>query len=145
MSDSDNYFSEDEVDNNSVNTDMEEDEDFYSDEMDEEEREYYLQLQQKHMDKPIIDFSNFKTDKKTSPKKVKKVKKSINEITREFFENKEDEEKPKKWISKRLQDKKKELGVVIKKRQFNPRLPPPLKGQFDKKEIVLVEKSFPKL
>jgi hypothetical protein len=44
-----------------------------------------------------------------------------------YFDFKNDE-KPKKWISKRMMDKK----GNYEKRKFNPRLPPPNKNNFNK-------------
>jgi len=151
MSDSENYFSEDEVDDKSINSDEEKEktfEEMYPDEITEEERLYYYKLQQKHMDKPDDGFSNFTiTTPKKKVKKVKKVRKVKNLLlTKDFFEKEEEEEKPKKWKSKRLQNKKKTMGIVKKTiRKFNPRFPPPVRGQFKKKVEVKKDFHFPKL
>jgi hypothetical protein len=155
MSDSENYFSEDEIDDKSLNSDEEEEEktfdEMYPDGITEEERVYYNKIQQKHIGKPCDDFSNFTVSTpKKKIKKVRKVRKVTNLLlTKDFFENKEEEEKSKKWKSKRLQNKKKTLGIVRKRvRKFNPRLPPPTKGQFNKKikkTKEITELYFPKL
>ncbi len=150
MSDSENYFSEDEIDNKTINSEEEEEkpfEEMYPDEITEEERLYYYKLQQKHMDKPDDGFSNFiVTTPKKKVKKVKKVRKVKNLLLTKDFCEKKEEEKSNKWKSKRLHKKKKDLGIVKKTlRKFNPRLPPPVRGQFKKRVEVKKEFYFPKL
>jgi citrate synthase len=63
-------------------------------------------------------------NKTHSPKKKKEEKKSNNTFTLQEF-TKKDDDKAKKWVSKRTEDKKKSLGVeTCVKRKFSPRLPP---------------------
>lgn len=113
----------------------------YPEEMDEEDRAYLYELNQKHLNKEQ-NYDDLVVVKKEKKKKDKKKKKNKVLDLNSFIEN----SKPKKWSSSRLKEKKKELNIIPKKepRKFNPRLPIPTKDTF-KKEKLKVEISFPKL
>ena len=93
--------------------------------------------------------------KKKKSKKKNKVKKNNNQMSLQEFVKRQEEKaelnKPKKWKSKRLSDKKDKLGIKkepITRRRFNPRLPPPTYLTFKKKvveEAVLSDEFFPNL
>ena len=96
---------------------------------DEEEREYMKSIYMATLNANTFDFKQtIKQSKveKSKPKVVKsKVTLSLNEFTskieQELMEN-----QPKKFVSKRADDKRKILGIDdnIIKRTFNPRKPP---------------------
>ena len=150
MSDSDNYFSDSDksLDNNQDDNLQEEDSDY---EMDEETRRIIYNASLKSMEKSTF----FSEDTVQKPKKVKPKKNKQREVKHLSFidfQNKLEEEKPKKWKSSRSQNKKEELGITTKKivkRRFNPRLPVPTIDTFkkieDEDEITNSEENFPSL
>ena len=156
MSDSDNYFSDSDKSEGVIEktlSDLENSEELSEYEMDEETRKI---IYDSLLNKPKNnDYSYFSSEK--VPSKKKRVRKPRNQkkvgLTLESFQEKIESDKPKKWKSKRSQDKKNELGItekkVIMKRQFNPRLPPPTYKTFKKKdeeeELVNSEEAFPSL
>ena len=159
MSDSENYFSE--SDNEQVNEDITntpnsegyESSDY---EMDEDTRRIVFD----HVRLTKMTESTFFQDGEGPKKKSKKRKKKNNsnkgKNLLDFMsdlESKEQEGKPRKWRSKRFNEKKEKLGISKEKvvrRRFNPRLPIPTQLTFKKKDIVTVkvefdEESFPTL
>ena len=150
MSDSENYFSDsDKSENNDTLEPRDEEEDSEDEEYDEETRRI------------IFDTARYQTTSYDIPtenvmKKVKKKRKPKEKkhLTLFEYEQKVEEEKPKKWKSKRFADKREKLGlgnkVKVKKRCFNPRLPPPTVDTFrskDKSEdkIDINSEMFPSL
>lgn len=139
MSDSENYFSDSDKSNNEDQSDTNLSEDELGDTyMDDETRlMIYHAFQNRDPEKETqyqMDISSTPLKKKRERIRKPKVKKGINlfELNQKLEEN-----KPKKWTSKRSQNKKEELGItneVFKKRCFNPRLPPPNKDTFKKKK-----------
>lgn len=100
------------------------DEEYPEEEIDEETRALIFS---KNMDidinEDIYGFSKEKIDKK---KDKKNIISQNNNLTLKQFIEKLDENKPKKWVSKRVETKK-PLGEKKEKiiaRKFNPRLPP---------------------
>jgi E3 ubiquitin-protein ligase DOA10 len=135
MSDSDNYFSDtDQSENDDTITPGEEDEESEEEEYDEETRRmiYGTAIANENRTFEITKEEKVPKEKK---KKTPKVKKNL---TLSDFEKKIEDNKPKKWKSKRSKDKKDQLGikdnVKIKKRCFNPRLPPPTYKTFQVEE-----------
>lgn len=107
-------------------------------ELDDEERSYYLSLTKKIQDYDDYDF----TDKNKSTK-TKKVKKQKNKVLLDLNE-------PKKWKSKRTLKKKKDDGVYIEQRKFNPRALPlnfvdNILKERNKAENKIVKIDFPSL
>jgi hypothetical protein len=160
MSDSENYFSD--SDNEQVNfeenTNTPESDGYESSEyeMDEESRRIVFEHARLTADKESTFFQDNEVPKKNSKKRKKKKKQKENGTSLQDFldelKEKEEEGKPKKWSSKRLNDKKDKLGLSKQKvvrRRFNPRMPPPTHLTFKKKEVkVKVEfsaESFPSL
>lgn len=156
MSDSDNYFSDSdksERDEDEISSDIENDQESSDDEMDEETRQIiYRSLMQKK-DNSIESFCRPSDVPVHKKKKVKERKSKNVGLSLSDFQKKIDESKPKKWKSKRFQDRKNDLGMAdnkqIKKRQFNPRLPPPTYKTFKKEEeeevLTNSEEAFPSL
>ena len=139
MSDSDNYFSDSdksEKEEENKSSDIENSEEISDDEMDDETRQIiYSSLMKKKNDNTEL-FSTLndivpKKKNKNKQRKVKNIGLSLLE-----FEKKIEDSKPKRWKSKRFEDKKNDLGIVdkkvYKKRHFNPRLPPPTYKTFKK-------------
>ena len=144
MSDSDNYFSDSDIsekndeDNNSENS-MEDE--LGSEEMDEEMRLMIYEAFKNRKDKEPEDYSYFSDQVPVSKKEKKRSKKNSRKkkigLSLQDFQDKIEKEKPKKWMGKRFQDKKGKLGmndIKVKKRCFNPRLPPPTYKTFKKRE-----------
>lgn len=132
------YFSDDEVEEEQL-----EEEDYESDEsLDEETRKIVFNT----VAKSFTDFEIEKTVKVEKPKDKPKTKSTV---SLEEFVKKSDETKPKKFISKRADEKKKSTGVeLLYKRQFTPRFPP--YNQVYKKEAnsninIDSSKEFPSL
>ena len=155
MSDSDNYFSDSDKSNNEVPSENEEDEELSEYEMDDDTRMIIYNAMKRQQEEGTLfrDITDLNTPKPKKKDRVRKVKEKryinltdVNQVTEEV--------KPKKWMSKRLADKKKELGIKDEprpraRRKFNPRLPPPNKDTFKKKEqsveINMTEEMFPTL
>lgn len=156
MSDSDNYFSDSdksERDEDKISSDIENDQESSDDEMDEETRQIIYNSLMRKKETSIDSFCRPNDVPINKKKKVKERKPKNVGLSLLDFQKKIDESKPKKWKSKRFQDKKNDLGIVdnkqTKKRQFNPRLPPPTSKTF-KREIedqVLTnsDEAFPSL
>ena len=157
MSDSDNYFSD--SDNSVIDEEKQssvQDEDYESsdNEMDEETRRIIYQSLLNKKDDAVSSFYAPNNVPVVKKKKVKERKQKNVGLSLVDFEKKLEEKKPKKWTSKRFQNKKSELGITVtktvKRRQFNPRLPPPTCETFKKKEDddyepLNMETSFPSL
>jgi hypothetical protein len=151
---SDNEWSDDET-NNEINIKKQPRRDFPpSDSESEDEYEDYNsiimeKLKQKSIDSLYsisnsIDNSKPKTEKKDKKSKENKKKIII------FDYSKVEEDKPKKWVSKRMESRKKDEGKIKEvRRKFNPRLPPPSKDMFKNKSNEnnqnLNIENFPKL
>ena len=135
MSDSDNYFSDSEKSNNEedlLENGLDEMEEY---EMDEETlRIIYDSARNRNKES-----SSFEVQQDSSIKKKKKKVREVKNKSLSLFEyqQKVEDEKPKKWKSKRFNEKKEELGIVKItrpiKREFNPRLPIPTYETFRKK------------
>ena len=150
MSDSDNYFSDSEKSANDENN--EETQSLDSEyEMDEESLRIIYAAAKKNRN----DIYEAKPDESVLSKKLskknKKERKKKNLSLGEFNDEVENS-KPKKWSSKRFDDKKKSLGIGnfnISKRCFNPRLPVPNINTFKtkkfQKEYSGDEDDFPEL
>ncbi len=160
------YFSDDEVeeqDNHDIMDDYPDDEEEY--EMDEETRRIVFAHSSRNIEKLTNELNelasmerklkedklNIKKEKKHN--KIEKKGKSIFNLS-EFNKKLEEEEKakkPKKFVSKRADDKKKQLGIeenVGPKRSFNPRKPPyNFVKSHDRKEMApeLNANDFPSL
>ena len=156
MSDSDNYFSDSDKSNKEVQSENEEEEELSEYEMDDETRMIIYNAMKRRQDsgKDYYQDENVCVTPVKKKERVRKVKqKKYIDLTE--FDKKVEEEKPKKWMSKRLADKKKELGIkdeeprkIIARRTFNPRLPKPNKDTFKKteeKEVIFTEEMFPSL
>lgn len=123
------YFSDDEKNNDEQNDGFEDD--YESDgSIDEETRRIIYQATMKNINN--LD-TIYKEIEKGTVKEVKPIitkEKDKNSLSLSEFSKKVEDEinskKPKKFVSKRVEDKKKSLGVEenVYKRQFNPRLPP---------------------
>jgi hypothetical protein len=104
----------------------------------------------------LLDYSSKKESSvavKKEPKKSKQL--SLNDLNK-LIDARIEESKPKKFVSKRVLEKKNlsdpvlKKEVIINKRVFNPRKPPYLlsneyKNKFIKKEDMFSENNFPKL
>jgi hypothetical protein len=118
------YFSDDDQDNIIDEENNEQDSD---DNMDDETRQAIFRAIIGNEEKEI----NY-NETSNKPIKKNKQKKLTNTLSLEEFSKKmEKEEKanqPKKFVSKRAEEKRKQLGLVEEtlksKRSFNPRLPP---------------------
>lgn len=100
---------------------------------DDEMAEYLKEIVQNKSTKGQLDLDSItKKDKKNSKEKISKEKKdkSKNSLSLVDFNNKIDEviqkNKPKKFVSKRVEEKKEKVEVIdtVYKRSFEPRLPP---------------------
>lgn len=90
----------------------------------ESEYEYdYSEINKLILDTTYENKYNFQ--EKIEIKKVKKSKSEKNKVT--FDWNDLNKQKETKWMSKRMKDRKIQEGNIKKVRQFNPRLPIPLK------------------
>ena len=94
----------------------------YDDELDDETKElvYNRSL------KDINDIYNIKDNKEIN-KSIKKINNQTNKkISLSEFNKQTVKEEPTKFVSKRVNDKKKDLGTInnLPIRHFNPRLPP---------------------
>ena len=155
MSDSDNYFSDSdksERHEDEISSDIENDQESSDDEMDEETRQIIYKSLMEKKDNSIESFCRAPGVPMHKKKKVKERRPKKAGLSLSDFQKKIDDSKPKKWKSKRFQDKKNDLGMVdniqVKKRQFNPRLPPPTYQTFKKEEeetLTNSEEAFPSL
>lgn len=159
MSDSENYFSD--SDNEQVNIDENtntpnSDDESSEYEMDEESRRIVFEHARLTADKESTFFLEDTVPKKSTKKiREKKKQKDHGKSLQEFLDElkeKEENGKPKRWTSKRLNDKKDKLGISKEKvirRRFNPRLPPPNHLTFKKNDVKVKvefgEESFPTL
>lgn len=153
MSDSDNYFSDSDKSNNTIQE--EEESDSYSDdEIDEETRRIIYNSCIKKTNSSDYTVPLVKIFQKEKIKKEKKVntKKGIN--LQDFIKQQEkmkEENTPVKWKSNRFNNKKKELGILTDKvqtRKFNPRLPIPTNMTFKKvynQKLEITNNTFPEL
>lgn len=151
---SDNEWSDDET-NYEINIKKQPNRDFPpSDSESEEEYENYNsiimeKLTQKSVDSLYSMGNSLDNNKPKIEKNKKKVKENKKKIII-FDYSKVEETKPKKWVSKRMESKKKDEGKIkVIKRKFNPRLPLPLKDMFKRKSYEsnqnLNINNFPKL
>jgi hypothetical protein len=122
------------------------DEEYPEEELDDETRALiFSKSMEIDIDEDIYGFSKVKTDKKKE-----KTKKQKDNMTIKQFIDKLDENKPKKWISKRAETKRPliEKKEKIVERKFNPRLPPfkSLKKEVKPDKIAeYTESNFPTL
>jgi HD superfamily phosphohydrolase len=127
----DNYFSDDDVDNDNNNDDNNDDNiSISSDESLDENTKRAIYEASLRSNEELEEEWNKLSKQNNKPKKQTNNKKNTkNIITLGEFNKKIEKEieakKPKKFISKRVQEKKKDLEIEnLPKRQFNPRLPP---------------------
>jgi len=157
MSDSDNYFSDSDKSNKEVQSENEEEEELSEYEMDDETRMIIYNAMKRRQDsgKDYYQDENVCVTPVKKKERVRKVK-TKNYIDLTQVDNNVVEEKPKKWMSKRLADKKKELGIkeeqpkkTVQRRTFNPRLPKPNKDTFkikhESEELNFSDEMFPSL
>lgn len=122
------------------------DEEYPEEELDDETRALiFSKSMEIDIDEDIYGFSKEKNDKKKE-----KTKKQKDNMTIKQFIDKLDENKPKKWISKRAETKRPliEKKEKIVERKFNPRLPPfkTLKKEVKPDKIAeYTESNFPTL
>lgn len=128
----DNYFSDDEK-VNQTNDNLEEGEES-DDSLDEETRRIIYQSISKNMNwenltlevkKEPVKKKLASTDKTEKAKKTKNVL-SLSEFIRKI-DSEEKAKQPKKFVSKRVEEKRKQFGVsedTKPRRSFNPRMPP---------------------
>lgn len=125
MSDSENYFSDTDKSENEEDFLPDDGEESEDEGLDEETRRIIYDTSRISK----FSFEDISTEKTIKKKKKIKKQKEKKHLTLLEFETKLEEEKPKKWKGKRFQDKKEKLGITksvkLKKRCFNPRLPPP--------------------
>jgi hypothetical protein len=123
------------------------DEEFPEEEIDDETRALiFSKTMEMDIDEDIYGFSKEKTNKK----KEKKNNIQKENMTMKEFIDKLEENKPKKWISKRAETKRplveKKEKIILRK--FNPRLPPfkSLKKEIKSDKIAEYnESNFPTL
>lgn len=165
------YFSDDEVEEQDTRDIMDDypdydDEEEYDEEMDEETRRIIFAKASSNIDRFTSELNDLSQNaKKLKEEKLnKKLEKKQNKLNKngkgimsisDFNKKIEEEEKakkPKKFISKRADDRKKKLGieeVTGPKRAFNPRKPPyNFVKSHDIKEVtfdVLNTNDFPSL
>jgi hypothetical protein len=122
------YFSDDKSDIENPEEVEQEDEEY---EIDDETRRIIWEASQKNYSL-LTQESNINSNQDTNNNNKKNTKKqkpnnkfSLNDFNKNV-EKDEEAKKPKKFVSKRMNTKKKEMGIteVIEKRKFNPRLPP---------------------
>jgi hypothetical protein len=122
------------------------DEEYPEEELDDETRALiFSKSMEIDIDEDIYGFSKEKNDKKKE-----KTKKQKDNMTIKQFIDKLDENKPKKWISKRAETKRPliEKKEKIVERKFIPRLPPfkTLKKEVKPDKIAeYTESNFPTL
>jgi hypothetical protein len=131
-----NYEQSDQNEQNEERDNTYEEEDDEDDEMDAETRRIIWEAtMRRSANYDFADISKEHNEKKSKKKsssnsnKNQKQKKNVSLSLEEFnklMEQKIKENKPKKFVSKRVEEKKKINGVEepVYKRQFNPRLPP---------------------
>jgi hypothetical protein len=113
----------------------------------EDERQYILSLTK---DK-IFDFESSLShieNKKNKKNKKKVIKPSKKKIIIDIYTLNNEESNKKKWISKRMKDKRlKEGKVEVTKRKFNPKLPLPTFKTFkkEKQTTKFTSNDFPTL
>ena len=147
MSDSEDNFnisdsSSSESENNNI------DEDFSDDELNEEDMRtiYNMTLENRDIE---VDEAFFEGTEKKEKKKRKNNNNNKGLNWSEFKKKAEDIEnknKPKKWVSKRKENRKSTNPVEkkyqkVRAREFNPRLPPPEVRRFSKKSSYKRNKS----
>jgi len=130
------YFSDDdevELEENTMEN-LQDEEEYESDgSMDEETRRIVFQAVTRNMNWDNLTYNvkkepvqKKKEETNSKPKKTKNVF-SLSDFVKKLDED-EKAKQPKKFVSKRVEDKKKQLGAVEEpnkmKRTFNPRLPP---------------------
>jgi hypothetical protein len=123
MSDSDNYFSDTDKSENEEDFLPNDEEESEDDGFDEETRRIIYDTSR------ISKLSYEDISTENTIKKKKKIKKQKEKKHLTLLEFESIIEKPKRWKGKRFQEKKQKLGITksvkVKKRCFNPRLPPP--------------------
>jgi len=162
------YFSDDEVeelDNRDIMDEYPDYEDDEEEEMDEETRRIIFAHSCRNIEKLTSELDELaKNEKKQKEDKINaKKEKKQNKLEKkgktvfnlaEFNKKLEEDEKakkPKKFVSKRADDKRKQLGIdeaIGPKRSFNPRKPPyNFVKSHDRREIVpdLNSNDFPSL
>jgi hypothetical protein len=110
----------------------------------EEERQYILSLMKDRKSNfDMMSVTNEKPKEKKYKHKKQKVKELIDITPPEYHEPEK-----KKWVSKRMENKKEKDGkVTVTKRHFSPRLPIPTLATFKKKneKTQLSDADFPSL
>jgi len=156
MSDSDNYFSDSDksVKDEEIYPGIENEQEYSDDEMDDETRQIIYNSLMKKKDTIIDSFSRSDNVPILKKKRNKERNPRNSGQSLSDFQKKLDDSKPKKWKSKRSQDKKTDLGIVennfSNRRQFSPRLPLPTYKTFkkyseDKSVLTNSEEAFPSL
>ena len=156
MSDSDNYFSDSDksVKDEEIYPDIENEQVYSDDEMDDETRQIIYNSLMKKKDTIINSLSISDIVPVIKKKRNKERNPKNSGLSLSDFQKKLDDSKPKKWTSKRSQDKKTDLGIVennfSNRRQFSPRLPPPTFKTFkkyseDRTVLINSEVAFPSL
>lgn len=134
MSDSDNYFSDTDKSENEEDFLPNDEEESEDDGFDEETRRIIYDTSRISK----LSYEDISTENTIKKKKKIKKQKEKKHLTLLEFESKIEEEKPKRWKGKRFQEKKQKLGITksvkVKKRCFNPRLPPPTFETFKNKK-----------
>lgn len=167
------YFSDDEVEeqatpgiNDYPTYDDEYEDEEYEEEMDEETRRMLFERASSNIDRFTNELNDLtqNTKKLKEEKLNKKLEKKQNKLNKngkgtmsiaEFTKKLEDTEKankPKKFVSRRADEKRKELGieeVTGSKRAFNPRKPPYNFVKSHNKKLVILDvlnpEEFPSL
>lgn len=135
MSDSDNYFSDSEKSEYDEN--KEEIQSLDSEyEMDEETLKIIYSAARLNKDRSYEMVADESVLSKKLKKKKSRPERKNKSLSLGEFNDEVENNKPKKWSSKRFDDKKKSLGIdnfKMEKRCFNPRLPIPNINTFRKK------------
>jgi len=143
-----NYLSDDEDDENILESTQENQEEFdeLEEEMDDETRQIIFSHIKDENDNSYMFMNKEPVEKEKKEKKSNKKK----ECSFQDILDKEKEKAPKKWISSRAETKKPKINVVKEeKRQFKPRLPPfksiIKEKKIEEKPVENNETNFPSL
>jgi hypothetical protein len=144
---------EDEEEDNEEDEEDKEEDIIEEDEIDDDYRNLFAESYNRNINRLEEDNSFNKLNNKVRIEKVKVLKHTSFSLS-DFYKsaNKEEETaKPKKFVSKRVSDKKKSDNSEVKpeyveKRKFNPRLPPyNLVKKKNNNEIKRLDDDFPSL
>lgn len=149
---SDNEWSDDET-NNEINIKKQPRRDFPPSESESEDEyeDYNSIIMEKLKGKSVDSFYSIGNSICNKPKIEKTKKNKENKNKNIIFDySKVENTKPKKWVSKRMESRRKDDGKIkLVIRKFNPRLPPPSKDMFKnrlaKTNKELDKSNFPKL